>query len=93
MWYVGVDSKISVEEILKSIDIELGDLNDDYKTCRKHNLNTPTLTVLSPQLFYDFLDKIGKSGAQNKFPRVLNKLQSENWLSFLEERKVSSNRN
>ena len=89
MWYVGVDSKISVDEISKNIDIELGELNDDYKTCRKHNLNTPILTVLSPQLFYDFLAKIGKSGAQNKFPRVLNKVQSENWLSFLEERKVS----
>ena len=39
----------------------------------------------NPEKFYDFLESLGKIGAQNKMPRVLNKVQSEKWLDFLSE--------
>jgi hypothetical protein len=52
---------------------------------RKYNLETPKFTFLSPEKFYDFLESLGKIGAQNKMPRVLNKVQSEKWLDFLSE--------
>ena len=82
-----VDDILPNGEVLKAeIDKELGELNDDYKTCRKHNLNAPTIKVLSPDLFYNYLEKIGKSGAQNKFPRVLNNDQAKNWISFLADK-------
>jgi hypothetical protein len=40
---------------------------------------------MSPKRFYDFLGAIGKMGAQNKMPRVLNKTQAERWLDFIEK--------
>jgi len=85
-WFIGSTAEIDAEELKAEIDKELGELNDDYKTCRKHNLNAPTIKVLSPDLFYNYLEKIGKSGAQNKFPRVLNNDQAKNWISFLADK-------
>lgn len=82
-WFIGTNSKVKSNKFLQEIDAELGALNDDYKTCRAHNLNTPTLEILDPSVFYEFLEKMDKSGAQNKFPRVLNSEQSENWMEFL----------
>lgn len=85
-WFIGSTAEIDAEVLKAEIDKELGELNDDYKTCRKHNLNAPTIKVLSPDLFYNYLEKIGKSGAQNKFPRVLNNDQAKNWISFLADK-------
>ena len=31
----------------------------------------------------NYLESIGKLGAQNKMPRVMNKAQAEQWTSFL----------
>jgi hypothetical protein len=37
----------------------------------------PKFEILKPDLFYGFLESLGKIGAQNKMPRVLNKMQAE----------------
>ena len=82
-WYVGTNQKVKIEKLISKIDDTLQHLNDDYKTCRKHNLNMPKVHLLSPQVFYDFLERNGKTGSQNKFPRVLNQEQAVNWKSFI----------
>jgi hypothetical protein len=38
----------------------------------------------SYNMFYDFMEKSGKLGAQNKFPRVMNESQQQLWKAFLE---------
>jgi hypothetical protein len=85
-WFIGSLDDFSVEEFSQNIDKKLCELNDDYQYVRKYNLNTPTFTKMSPKRFYDFLGAIGKMGAQNKMPRVLNKTQAERWLNFIEKR-------
>jgi len=82
-WFVGSSNTIDSKLLMDEIELEIEALNDDYKTCRVHNLAAPTLEVLDPSVFYSFLEKIGKSGSQNKFPRVMNKEQSIKWLDFL----------
>lgn len=82
-WFIGTDSTIHKDVFLAELDVELGVLNDDYKTCRKHNLHQPILQILPTSIFYEFLDKIGKAGSQNKFPRVMNNSQAKSWLEFL----------
>jgi phenylacetate-coenzyme A ligase PaaK-like adenylate-forming protein len=84
-WYISLDKKIDKKLMIKEIDKELGELNDDYKTCRLHNLNSPTIEFIDVSKFYNYLEKICKSGSQNKFPRVLNNEQAKNWISYLEE--------
>ena len=82
-WFFGTNSTIDKQVIMDEVDKEICDLNDDYKTCRKHNLNSPVITILEPTIFYSFLEKIGKSGSQNKFPRVMNHDQAKMWTDFL----------
>jgi phenylacetate-coenzyme A ligase PaaK-like adenylate-forming protein len=84
-WFIGSLDDFTVEEFSQNIDKKLCELNDDYQYVRKYNLNTPTFTKMSPKRFYDFLGAIGKMGAQNKMPRVLNKTQAERWLDFIEK--------
>lgn len=85
-WFLGTDNDIDSEYLIGLIDSKICDLNDDYKSCRKSNLKAPQVTILSPSVFYGFLDKIGKSGSQFKFPRVLNKNQRDDWFSFVSEK-------
>jgi hypothetical protein len=83
-WFLGTNSEIDVETFIGEIDQKLTDLNDDYKCARSINLQNPVLTVLPVEKFYNFLESKGKLGAQIKFPRVLNKEQSIEWLNFIE---------
>ena len=82
-WYIGSNSTFDSTLFIENLDKQLGEINDDYKSCRKYNLNNPTIEVIDPNQFYLFMEKIGKAGSQNKFPRVLNTSQSDNWISFL----------
>jgi hypothetical protein len=86
VWYLGVNQSVNKEEILNFIDKELCKLNDDYAYVRKYNLKEPIIEFVSSTLFYDFLASLGKTGGQNKMPRVLNNEQSILWNQFLKER-------
>jgi hypothetical protein len=71
------------EKLMQFIDSKLCKLNDDYAYVRKYNLKEPIIHLVSPTLFYDFLASLGKTGGQNKMPRVLNKEQSKLWNEFV----------
>lgn len=85
-WFFGTNAAIDKKAFMEQVDHEICVLNDDYKTCRKHNLNEPVSEFLDPETFYKFLDSIGKSGSQNKFPRVMNNQQADNWVKFLKDK-------
>ena len=85
-WYVGTDDKIDSELLLKEIDNTLCEINDDYPVERKHALKVLKLSVLPTKTFYEFMDSKGKTGGQNKFPRVLkNEVQINEWEDYLKE--------
>jgi len=83
-WYIGTTSVVDEKVLIQKIDEELKLLNDDYKTCRNHNLNNPQLKVFDSSVFYNYMEQAGKLGSQHKFPRVMNEEQARNWLYFLE---------
>lgn len=83
-WFIASDNDINGQELMAKIDNKIRGLNDDYHCARKINLKEPMVTLLPTQLFYDFMEKQGKLGSQNKFPRVLNKEQKKQWLAFIE---------
>jgi phenylacetate-coenzyme A ligase PaaK-like adenylate-forming protein len=82
-WFIGTNSKMDKQLIIDEVDQQLRKINDDYNTCRKHNLGDPTIQIIEEETFYAYLEKIGKSGSQNKFPRVMNSEQTKNWFDFL----------
>ena len=82
-WYIGTDSDIDNNLLRDRIDHHLKILNDDYVVERQHGLNEVFVTTLSPTIFYGWLEKKGKLGGQNKFPRVLKKNLIEDWNNYL----------
>jgi hypothetical protein len=87
-WYFGSSDLIDAKELMRAIDHELSRINDDYASVRKYTLKEPIGMVLPTQTFYDFMDAMGKSGSQNKFPRVMNSEQATKWHSFLINQRI-----
>jgi len=85
-WFLGAsDLQVNPDEIMNYLDGVLCRLNDDYKSARKYSLAMPNIKIVKPELFYSYMESIGKIGSQNKMPRVLNTEQSEMWLRFINE--------
>jgi hypothetical protein len=82
-WYIGTDDKVDVEKLKTAIDEKLKVLNDDYKVERSAALKEVFVKVLPTDSFYNWMNKKGKMGGQNKFPRVLKKSLIEEWEEFI----------
>lgn len=82
-WFLGIDKAVDADLVMQRIDEHLCRLNDDYAAVRKYSLGNPEVYVIPTDKFYEFLDSKGKAGSQSKFPRVMNKEQKEEWMSFI----------
>ncbi len=83
-WYLGTNGNSADKEKIKNVlDKHLKALNDDYATERTAALKEVLVTLLPVNLFYEWMDKNGKLGAQNKFPRVLKNDRLLNWQEFV----------
>jgi len=84
-WFIESDPQENdPTKLLKGLDERLGELNDDYYSARKNSLKEPKITLLKPGTFYAYMQSLGKIGAQNKLPRVMNEEQAKTWFAFLE---------
>lgn len=84
-WYIGTNEKIDSEEFKMRLDEHLKSLNDDYEVERSAALKDVIVEIVPIQLFYDWMKNQGKTGGQNKFPRVLNEQKLNSWKQFLTE--------
>lgn len=82
-WYVGTDHQVDASKLRDRLDFYLKDLNDDYAVERTAALREVVVDVLPLEKFYEWMRIKGKQGGQNKFPRVMNKTQLEEWKKFL----------
>ncbi|GDX51896.1 hypothetical protein LBMAG27_09430 [Bacteroidota bacterium] len=83
-WYVGCDEKVNAEEFRAALDNNLKKVNDDYAVERIAALNEVIVDIIPTNLFYKWMEQHGKSGGQNKFPRVMKGSQYEDWKQFVE---------
>lgn len=84
-WYVACDDVVDKEVLLKKIDQQLKELNDDYAVERTSALKGVFLDVLREKDFMEFMRRKGKIGGQHKFPRVLKGKMLQDWQNFLKE--------
>jgi hypothetical protein len=82
-WYVATNDEVNNETLRLRIDEKLKELNDDYEVERKHALKEVMVTVLTEDIFMDFMQSKGKVGGQHKFPRVLKGKMLDDWKLFL----------
>lgn len=87
-WFIGMkqsdQDSIHIEDFTRLLDKTLCEINDDYATERKHALKNILVTLLPNQVFLDWMEKEGKLGSQNKFPRVLSDSKYVSWKNFVE---------
>jgi hypothetical protein len=88
-WYIGTDVSADPAVLRKMIDEKLKILNDDYRVERSSALKDIIVETVPASFFYSWMDKNGKTGAQNKFPRVMKKAQFELWEAFVKNEKLS----
>jgi hypothetical protein len=64
----------NLEYFSETLDNALKSLNSDYEAKRFHDmvLSPPSIKILPPQTFYNWLKMKGKLGGQNKVPRLAN---------------------
>ncbi len=83
-WFIGTDDVVDETVFRNKLDIKLKELNDDYAVERSAALKEVVVDVLPVKLFYQWMESKGKAGGQNKFPRVMNRTQLDDWKEFLE---------
>lgn len=84
-WYIGTNKEVNNEELKIKLDLQLKELNDDYATERKHALKEVFVQTIPTSLFYSFMEKRGKLGGQNKFPRVMKSNMLVEWQKHVEQ--------
>lgn len=84
-WYISCEGVLDKSLAEDFIDKNLKDKNRDYKVRRQGPLKKPSVTILDSKKFYGWMEKQGKLGGQNKFPKVLNEEQKKDWQLFLKE--------
>lgn len=84
-WYLSCDTEVDKNELRNLIDQTLSKINDDYAVERTSALRDVVVEVLPTAVFFDFLAKKGKTGAMNKFPRVMKGKQQVEWEEFVRE--------
>lgn len=90
-WYIGIDDRfLNSVQVAEKLDSFLKELNDDYAVERNHALKEIQVEIIPTQYFYDWMAMKGKLGAQNKFPRVLQKEAFKEWEEFVASKKKSS---
>ncbi len=87
-WYLGCRPLVEARQVKPILDRRLRTVNDDYATERDHLLRDIQVTTVPPELFYQWQEKQGKLGGQNKFPRVMKEKVFNEWEAFLASRQI-----
>ncbi len=85
-WYIGADRAVDAQTFKEKLDERLKNLNDDYRVERLAALKEVFVEVLPNDIFIQFMEKIGRLGSSNKFPRVLKGKRLEEWQEFLKSK-------
>ncbi len=82
-WYIACDEPIDKNFIKERLDAILCTLNDDYAVERKHALKDIIIDIVPTRCFIQWMERQGRLGSQNKFPRVLKGELLEDWKAFV----------
>jgi len=84
-WYLGTDQNLNPEKVLGILDSTLQSVNEDYATERNAVLEAPEIHLIPLSRFYQWQEKTGHMGGQNKFPRVMKYSLFQEWEQFINE--------
>ena len=82
-WYIACDEPVDQDFVRRRLDELLCELNDDYAVERGHALKDIFVDIVPTKTFIQWMEKRGKLGSQNKFPRVLKGDLLVDWQAFI----------
>lgn len=86
-WFLGTNDSLDPELARIKIDENLKILNDDYRVERIAAIRNVFVEIYPPDVFYSYMEKLGKVGASHKFPRVLKNTKLTDWENYLAQYK------
>ncbi|TYP97577.1 GH3 auxin-responsive promoter [Tenacibaculum adriaticum] len=82
-WYLGSELQdINNEEVANELDLFLKEANKNYKVARSKALKGVKVSVISPDIFYNWSGKNKKKGGQVKMARVMKEKKFREWEEY-----------
>ncbi len=81
-WYLGSDSILDEEKVVLELDSHLKNANKNYNVARSKALKGVKVTIVSPQVFYEWSGANKKKGGQVKMERVMGEDKFKEWEDF-----------
>jgi hypothetical protein len=85
-WYLGTTSTIDESKVVSELDNFLKDANKNYKVARSKALKGVKVSLVNPDVFYDWNDENKKKGGQVKMERVMGEDKFKEWEDFVNQR-------
>lgn len=86
-WYLGTMLNEPSRNVAQALDQHLMDANKNYKVARGKALNDVKVSLVNPELFYEWNANNKKKGGQVKMERVMDEDKFEQWQSFVSAHK------
>ena len=84
-WYLGTEEELDNKTIVKALDQYLKEANKNYKVARSKALEGIKVTLIKPEIFYEWSGANKKKGGQVKMERVMGEEKFAEWESFVQE--------
>jgi hypothetical protein len=81
-WYIGAIGDADSQEVATALDNYLQENNKNYKVARTKALKDVKVTLVSPDVFYEWNEMNKKKGGQVKTPRVMKEDEFQRWQAF-----------
>ncbi|TXE15101.1 GH3 auxin-responsive promoter family protein [Seonamhaeicola algicola] len=83
-WYIGADNtNLNETDVAIALDDALKTANKNYKVARSKALKGVKVTLVSPDMFYEWNAKNKKKGGQVKMERVMGEETFKAWETFI----------
>jgi len=82
-WYLGTETSFNSEEIANALDEALKEANKGYAVARSKALKGVKVTLINPEIFYEWNAKNKKKGGQVKMEKVMNEEKFATWEAFV----------
>ncbi len=82
-WYIGAEGKAEEKEVAEALDSYLKEVNKNYQVARNKALKDIKVSLVKPDIFYQWNEQKKKKGGQVKISRVMKEEQFAEWQDFV----------
>lgn len=81
-WYLGVEGEADENKLAEALDQHLKSVNKNYSVARSKALKGVKVSLVDPDVFYQWNERKKKKGGQVKMPRVMKEEEFQEWEAF-----------